>query len=295
MYRANSDEQDVDIDGKTALETQPVVDKKAIASSIQHLAINLLRCNNTTVAREAAMTFYTNNTFLFLGDHNWDPIVSWLESIGARNRSYLTRLDATARRPERAWQRPDGTRVKIPELRGELYPRNPHLYLSPESTKQGKVENINPSIERIFAILGSRDTRSTLKLHLLLDSDFFPGVELMEEYRCDEYFFTMDLPNLIEKFRAAYTTMSENHGHVEVLWMGEAPLHGFVNKRSLIEKRGWKIVETEEVEKHWSSTSPHCIALPARILRMRFTLKKQEQTAILLAEDPSPYSFLRAL
>jgi len=216
------DDQGVDIDGKTVSEYELVVDNKATASSVQHLALNLLRCNNTTVAREAAMSFYTNNTFSFLGDHDWDPIVSWLESIGAQNRGYITSLNAAARRPARAWQRRDGTRVKIPDLREELYPRNPHLYRSPESTEEGEVENINPIIETVFAILGSRDARSTLKLHLLLDPNFLPGVELLDNNQSAySHFFTMDLPNLIEKFRVDYIIKSENRDHVEVLWKGE--------------------------------------------------------------------------
>jgi hypothetical protein len=193
------------IGGGTAVEYQRVVDDKATASTIQHLALNLLRCNNSTVAREAAKAFYTYNTFSFLGDHNWDPIVSWLESIGAQNRGYITRLDITAKRPPRAWQRHDGRRVKIPDLREELYPRNPHLYRSPDSTREREVENINPIIEKIFAILGTRGPRSMLKLHLLLDPHFLPGVELLDEDQAAySSLFTMGLPNLIEKFRDDY-------------------------------------------------------------------------------------------
>jgi len=56
--------------------------------------------------------------------------------------------------------------------------------------------------------------------------------------------------------------------------------------------RGWEIVETEEVEEPILWTPPPGHAPVGPILKMRFTLKRQEQTAILLAEDPSPYSFL---
>ncbi|OCK73153.1 hypothetical protein K432DRAFT_399069 [Lepidopterella palustris CBS 459.81] len=284
-------DQGVDADGKTEYEYERVVDHKAITLSIQHLALNLLRCNNATVAREAAMTFYAHNTFSFLGDHNWDPIVSWLESIGVQNRGYITRLSATVRQPQHAWQRCDGTRVKIPDLHEELYQRNPHLYRSPESTEEGEVENINPNIETIFAILGSRETRSTLKLHLLLDPNLLPGIELLGEENQSAYtkFFTMDLPNLIEKFRVAYTTKSENSGHVEVLWKGETRRHEFIKKWSLIQKRGWEIVETEETETPRRVTPPPGFAQPGPMLKMQFTLKRQKQTDIILAEDPSPY------
>ena len=103
----------------------------------------------------------------------------------------------------------------------------------------------------------------------------------------------MDLPNLIEKFCVAYTTKSENRDHVEVLWMGETLRHEFINKRSLIQKRGWEIVETEEVETPRLWTPPPGYAPLGPILKMRFTPKRQEQTAILLAEDPSPYSLPR--
>lgn len=279
---------DEDTKGPDEYACDRVVNTRATKLSIQGLALNLLRCKNTTVAREAAMTFYTKNTFSFLGDHNWDPIIFWLESIGARNRSYLTRLDVRARQPRHAWQRSDGTRIKIPTLHDEVYPRSPHLYLSPESTKEGEVENINPAIEKMFALLGIRDSKSTLKLHLLLDKFVLPGVKPVDYDRsADEHFFSMDLPNLVEKFRLDYTMKDESCSPVEVLWMGKTVRHSFNDNRSLMQKHGWEIVKTEDEdppELTWCGT-----VIPP-IFRIRFTLRKREQPAKLVAEDPSPYS-----
>ncbi|KAH8757173.1 hypothetical protein F5882DRAFT_417990 [Hyaloscypha sp. PMI_1271] len=60
------------------------VDQEAILASLRPLAVDIILCNKT-VSHEAARMFYTRNTFAFLGQHNWDPIVSWLQSIGPAN------------------------------------------------------------------------------------------------------------------------------------------------------------------------------------------------------------------
>jgi hypothetical protein len=85
-------------------------------------------------------------------------------------------------------------------------------------------------------------------LHLLLDPHFLPGVELFENSEiAHSYFFTMDLPNLIEKFRLDYTSTTENC-QVEVLWYGESLRQEFNDKTSFIQERGLEIIETEEYE-----------------------------------------------
>jgi len=51
------------------------VDHEDMAASIRHLNLNLYFCSKL-LSQEAAAVFYKNNTFSFLGDHNWDPIVA---------------------------------------------------------------------------------------------------------------------------------------------------------------------------------------------------------------------------
>lgn len=267
-------------------------DQNATNLTIQHLTVNLLRCNNSIVAGEAAMMFYTHNTFSFLGDHNWDPIVSWLTSIGAKNQGYIRRLDVSARRPNRAWQRSDGTRVRIPTLREELYPRNPYLCL-PESIKEGEVENINPRIETLFSILCDRGSKYILELRLLLDPYFFPGLEIIESQTADHEFFTMDLLNLVEKFYNNYTNQCRGGGRIDILWIGKTDRDAFIENRNLIQRRNWEIIETKEVVDKLQLPLPPGYPPPYPVWKILFTLKRREQLTILIAEDPSPYSSLK--
>lgn len=59
----------------TTINWRPV-DKDTTSTSLQSLSLNILFCNNI-VSEEAAQVFYKKNTFSFLGEHNWDPIISW--------------------------------------------------------------------------------------------------------------------------------------------------------------------------------------------------------------------------
>ncbi len=285
------EQNDPDYNGKMALIWNLIVDHQATVSSVQDLAPNLLRCNST-VAREAAMTFYGENTFCFLGDHNWDPIVSWLQTIGARNRGHLTKLEARARRPWHSYQQRDGTRTKVRDCPEELYQRSPHLYCSPESTEEGIVENLNhPAIETIFAILASDADAPKLTWTLRLDYDFLPGVQLgMDDQHPDVNWFGMDLPNLMEKLRGDYAADPRRSRHMEVVWKGEGVRHEFVEQRDLIQERKWEIVEAIEAEKR--RTNPIVQAEYGSILTMQFILKSETLTRPPVADNPSPYSWL---
>lgn len=87
------------------------VDPSATKTSLGTLSTNLLLCNKQ-IGKEAAEVFYKNNVFAFLGEHNWDPIASWLKQIGVRNRSSLSRIEINAYKPEEVWQTPTGERMQ---------------------------------------------------------------------------------------------------------------------------------------------------------------------------------------
>jgi hypothetical protein len=120
--------------------------------SANPLALSLLLVDHL-VSQEASATFYSRNSFLFKGDHNYDP-VSFLHAIGPRNRSYIQRIEIKVDRPRDSWQLPDGSRVRLPGTpEHEIYPLSPHLAHS--EPKEGPVANINPAIETIFALRGT--------------------------------------------------------------------------------------------------------------------------------------------
>ena len=235
---------------KTTTTHQRIQDKHATISSIHHLALNLLHIGNAEIAQEAASIFYSRNTFAFLGDHNWDPIASWLRCIGLRNRSHITRLIASAKKPLQSWSSGEGKRLRvITSVRDALHRRNAHVYRALAENVSMERENIEPAIEQIFKLLGSDPWKQggrKVKMHLLLDPKCLPGFKFLDEEEFERRrspVFDMKLADFVDKYQALH-----NKGNVEVRWMGELPRCVFREKRSDIERKGWKVLDAREVE-----------------------------------------------
>jgi hypothetical protein len=264
--------------------TKPVTPKSSFSTS---LALALFRCNRI-LSQESTEIFYSKNTFAVIGDHDWDPIISWLECIG-RARGHLRSLHITALQPKPCWQNADGTRAGI-GVSGKVeepYSRNP--YLSSSVCLTGVVENIKPDIETIFLLLGGRRT-GKLMISLLLESNTIPGwyQECAHGGGGDD--FSMDLPNLIERFRSTHT--GNGDGGLEVLWIGKAIRSAFLENESMIQELGWEIVQMEEMEHVFYRTNlPLGAELATKVttLMMKFMLRRREITGVLRASDPSPY------
>lgn len=259
-----------------------------MASSLRNLALSLLRCNRT-VAPEVASLFYGKNIFSFHGDHEYLPVIGWLEAIGEKNRGYLTQLEVSVRIPSRAWQRHDGTRQRIPTgFQNEFLPRNAHFIAPSEPSPVGEVDNIDPAIETIFSIFGRCDGGRELTLHFKLGFDVIPGVILITQREDVELeHFSMDLPNLIEKWRVDYTSDARCRP-IEVRWKAESYKEPFTEQRGLIEEQGWEILEEEEAERFQIIRigPPHEYApYPTT----RFLLRRKELTGPLVAADPNPH------
>jgi hypothetical protein len=80
------------------------ISREETSASLSTLNINLL-FSSKAVSHEAAMVLYNKNKFAFEGDHNWDPVVRWLKTIGTDNRNSLAILEVCAKRPDQAWQK----------------------------------------------------------------------------------------------------------------------------------------------------------------------------------------------
>jgi hypothetical protein len=263
-------------------------DYKAMRSSVQNLALGLLQCNSS-LAPEAARIFYRLNHFSFVGDHDWIPIISWLGRIGEANRSCLTNLELSVPVLSTAYQHSDGTRGRVRRYRGnEIFPRSPHFSHSPELVPEGEVENIDPAIETIFSILGRSEGAPKLVLTLKLDFNVIPGVTGIchWEYR-EDFYFSMDLPNLMEKWRVDYTTDFRCRP-VEVIWRTESFRKESIDNRKLIRERGWEILE--EVEAERPRIAPANFPEFAPYPTMRFALRRKELAGPLVAADPSPWT-----
>jgi hypothetical protein len=265
-------------------------DHEAMISSRKGLGLGLLQCNRT-IALEAAQTFYGQNTFAFDGHHEWIPVISWLDAIGDVNRSLLTRLEARQRNPTKAWQYPDGTRVSIHiDERNEIYPRNPH-FPHLDVVPEGEVDSITPLIEMIFLMLGQCETGNKLVFALNLEYDLVPGTVINDMTEdADIYYSSMDLPNLIEKWRVDYTTGTRRRP-VEVIWKAECLRILYNEKKGLIEDLGWDILEQEEAEKSWQIESVDARREDIPDPTMKFTLKRKALVGPLVASEPSSWSW----
>lgn len=185
---------------------------------------------------------------------------------------------------------------------------------------EGEVENINPAIETIFSILGHTEPGregevGVQKLTFILEVDFnlIPGVvvikrsgdEELDRYHCDDRYFSMDMPNLIEKWRAEYT-IAQGNRPVEVLWKVESERLLVEEKKMLIQERGWEILgedEAEYVAPPILGVEPPPVAPPilgegplpvshsyAPRPTIRFMLRRKELRGPTIAADPNPYS-----
>ncbi|KAL9608067.1 MAG: hypothetical protein Q9204_009265 [Flavoplaca sp. TL-2023a] len=259
-----------------------------MASSRKNLALGLLRCS-TTVAAESAQFFYSRNTFRFQGDHEYYPVITWLDKLND-NREYLGSLEITVRRPITAWQLPDGSRHKMnyPNTRGLA---SHHPYFAPPSGpyEEGEVDIIDPAIETIISLLakheGDYDQR---KMTLYLDTGYYniPGIELYDHE--DMSLFSLDLPNLVDIWRTRYFS-GRNHEALKIVWKAQVGIDDFRQKRHLIEGVGWKIVDVHKGEFMYNNR----IGWPGEdkvAPTMQFLMRRDEVIGPITAVTPSPYT-----
>jgi len=277
-----------------------VIDQSATKTSLNSLSINIHSCSKV-IGQEAAEIFYKKNTFAFLGHHNWDPIVSWLEIIGRQNRNHLLYLEINAYKPDEVWQHFTGERVKYPfqGLRELIYPRNPHLHVHERPLMYGLVDNINPALETIFQLLGQRDSVRTLTLNFVLNGQYpgEGGIIEDEDQHPEDRWHSMDLPNLVEKFRTLYTLSPSSESLVQVSWRGEC--------RPLVWHRQDDVVSRIVILDHVKNIEDHDWELDISPMKEddttwkphneerqvpTFVLRRKQLAKPLMADNPNPYS-----
>lgn len=225
-----------------------IVDPHITARSLSDLAIELLSVNRMLSAY-ASSIFYTKNTFSFVGQHRWHEVVTWLTSIGPRQRGLLANLQLTANVPRRCWQRADGSRVWPRGTPEDLYPRPPSFALHELPCSEGEVENINPAIESVFTLLRDVEgpSRPTTRLELLLGYSILPGLYLSLGISAWNWqSCSLDLPNLIETLRRR----DDAKRPINVIWRAQLHRRDFTEHRSSIEQ-AWTIVEARHATEKW--------------------------------------------
>ncbi|KAK0117669.1 hypothetical protein ONS95_011998 [Cadophora gregata] len=255
---------------------------KIATSDERATAISLFRCNQT-IANEAATIFYGKNNFLFAADWNWETVATWFHGIGLKNRTFVTSIELWQYPPAHAWQLANGERIKVNEFSHyplePPFPRNRLLDRAPGSISEGLVETINPAIETFFELVG-KGRPKTLQISIILRNKAIPGLEIEfdQDDRAHEYWFTMDLPNLIEKLRTMHTA-----GGVDVIWKGERFKPMFLEAREGIEAH-WEIVGVEDYD-FKRNNRPGTKSFPW----VRFTLRVKEVPKLLLAHEASSH------
>ncbi|KAL9629529.1 MAG: hypothetical protein Q9204_005219 [Flavoplaca sp. TL-2023a] len=259
---------------------------EARASDICRVLISLLR-SCRSLAADAACIFYSENTFVFSGRHRYYRIIAWLDAIGQRNRDNLSALEISVRRPPKAWQLPDGTRLKarVQDVQ-DFSPRHPHFSGPSPISPEGEVDVINPAIETIISFFARPGGVPKIKLVLQLSYGTVPGMEFIDLGFQNGTLFTMDLPNVIEKWRADYT-----FGSMEVLWRGELPEKLLTRDEGEIKGLGWEILDEENIQRPWflhfrPRPDPNRTMPSSR----QFLLKRKELTGLLVAATTSPMS-----
>jgi hypothetical protein len=265
------------------------VSHKETAASLCTININLL-ISSKAVGHEAAMVFYNKNTFTFEGDHNWDPVITWLKTIGPSNRNSLATLEVWAKRPDQVWQNPRGERLRHPGgwTMEEIYPRHPYLGTPTAGFKYGCVDNINPVLEEIFVMLGRRTSEKEITIVMRIDGRYpGGGAEPEPMDQCPENsWYSMELPNLLEKFLELHSPPSEE-GSVEVIWKGLAYQRLLIAEQDSIKNLGWDMstspADNDEMRFWFGSSFNHEDFAS-------YTLRRQNFTGPLITQDPSPYS-----
>lgn len=281
------------------------VDHQAMTTWRSAVATNLLFCTRT-VSREAAAVIYKQNIFCFRGEHNWDPVLSWLQAIGKENRNHLSTLDINAYKPDQVWQRFNGERVPHPNLstREIVYPRSSYLGIRRRPFRYGLVDNINPAVETIFQLLGQRTSTQQLKITFNLSWQYpGQGSIIEEEDQCPEdSWHSMDLPNLIEKLRTVYACkpgLSKSEPLCDVSWKGSyrLPVPNSEIDSSLLrhidiqdhlqnmEDHGWD-VEYQNSD----GVVPKVTFDDQDIVMPTYILRRKKLDGPLMGEEPNPHS-----
>lgn len=99
------------------------------------------------------------------------------------------------------------------------YSPNRHLQVLDNSNLdlEGVMQNVSPSIETVFQLLGTSGRWPKLTMSLLFDDCITPGVQIWtDDQHLNRTWISMDLPNVMERCWELCT--SETGKDVEILW-----------------------------------------------------------------------------
>ncbi|KAF2226599.1 hypothetical protein BDZ85DRAFT_256435 [Elsinoe ampelina] len=270
-------------------------DPQAKSQSLQGLNMDLLKAS-PDIAREASQVFYSKNQFAFHGHRDWKVVVDWLRSIGEENLKHLTNIEIDVRQLNRVYQYADGSREDYSEK--AINPRHP-LIQSPNEDgtwPEGEVDDIDPKMEDIFSTLASCDHGSKLRVDIRYVGGGYPGCfkdpdedpELIEGY-----YFSMDLPNLIEAWRSKYSDPEKRE--IEVVWHTWGPIYDDKTILDIIgdklKDNGFDIIKSERFEETVESLIQPGTTRLQRTLKV--DMKRRPLIGRIIHSEPNIYNTSR--
>ncbi|KAL8879058.1 MAG: hypothetical protein Q9198_003259 [Flavoplaca austrocitrina] len=256
--------------------------REKMASSRRNLALGLLRCS-TIVAAESAQFFYSRNTFRFQGDHEYYPVITWLDKLND-NREYLGSLEITVRRPSKAPKFYAPPRKAYSTYSG-FTPVSPHIV--PFMLPDGDIDIIDPVIETIISRLVKPRRNQTMTLCFDAGSFYLPGVDLwMSE---NVVLLNMDFPNSVEMWRTKHC-LDDNQASLDVVWrvaVNKEDFHTPGCSREMIEGIGWKILDEQQAElihDPWDRSEDGTASSSIQLLMRRDSFHVATATGFMLSD-----------
>lgn len=200
------------------------------------------------IAREASAVFYSSNTFIFIGPDTWNPLCSFLLTIGSANRSYLRKVEAGISPPTKITIHPDGTLTSEalgPPFWGRIV--HPHdnytrsYRKGPNRWGEMEVDDLSPAVEAVFRLLSHG--RASLCLTLNIKAGYIPG--FIMEYHGHERTWGLELPDHVERMRQKFATGRNGERSTEVRWKGRVREKLFGQYKGRLGEVGWDLLDTE--------------------------------------------------
>ncbi|KAG8625659.1 hypothetical protein KVT40_006060 [Elsinoe batatas] len=266
--------------------------------NLSSLSLNLFYTNRH-ISDEALSIFYTDNTFAFHGPHDYHRITTWLTQIGTTNSRHLTKLQIDITDLDKAWQLPDGSRVEyvttttpddetipIPSTT-PARPRHPLLHNPAPTWPEGQVEIIPVAAEEMFTSLTSDPSGEPLTILLQNTTVGYPGYSGLpsdhEMLHTEEFWLSMDLPNLIEAWRVQYGNQAGKR-EVDVEWLCEAGEEWEGEIKRQLREAGWKVYGEEEYRLEVGYEGAGCSHD-----RRRWRMKLRPHEERIVASRPNPW------
>jgi hypothetical protein len=248
--------------------------------AMHNLKLGLLLVSKT-IALETSAVFYSCNTFHFTGPDTWNPLFSFLSTIGSTNRGHLRRLEATIQKPLRLARHANGTltapMANSPSWMRSVYvhdDRHPRLRSSAGRSRHGgaEVDYLSPAIEAIFRLLGPDG--APLQLTLTMPPGLLPGIQLWIDEQCPgSNYWSLELPDHVETLKRAFVTGADGESRMQILWKGVAIKSHFDRLERDIAEVGWEILQVEEMQR-----SAERWGMPQ--LRVGFVLQRREEEVV---------------